>query len=340
MPASPKITGAPASRASRATWKSPSTATQAKPRDSRTRATDVADAAVSEDDRMAPQAIRELLVGRPRDADARASSASPMRLPTASSGSAVRIEMTTAPIARLNESGRTAPSARPVEASTKLNSPLWPTSAPARTADDGRCPSSRARIAIGTRLAERDDQQQRQHHRPGRQDRAGVEEDPDRDEEEGAEQLAERDDLSEHAVGEVGVGQGQPGDERSERNAHPQRAGREGGADGDDRHADDEQLPRPQAGDQAEQPGQEPRPADDQQRDEPEGHGTPNDQAADALVLAAAERREGDDQHHRDEVLHDRDAERGPPVGGRLQHPLAGDLDEHDGRADRDRARR
>ena len=60
--------------------------------------------------------------------------------------------MTTAPIARLNESGRTAPSARPVDASTKLNSPLWPTSAPARRADDGRCPSSRARIEIGTAL--------------------------------------------------------------------------------------------------------------------------------------------------------------------------------------------
>ena len=218
----------------------------------------VPDAAIAEDDRVAPQAVCELLVGRHRDWVARASSASPIRLPTASNGSAVRIEMTTAPIARLNESGRTAPSARPVEASTKLNSPLWPMSAPAR---------ARRRRALAVepgedrdrhRLAEGDDQQQRQHHRPCRQDRAGVEQDPDRDEEERAEQLAQRDDLSEHAVGKVGVGEGQSGDERSERNAHPERAGREGGADGDDGHADDEQLPRPEAGDQAKQPREKP----------------------------------------------------------------------------------
>ena len=60
--------------------------------------------------------------------------------------------MTTAPMARLNESAPTAPSARPVEASTKLNSPLWPTSAPARSADDGRCPSNRASAAMGMAL--------------------------------------------------------------------------------------------------------------------------------------------------------------------------------------------
>ena len=55
-------------------------------------------------------------------------------------------------MARLNESGRTAPTATPAEASTKLNSPLCPTSAPARSADEGCCPSTLASTAIGTAL--------------------------------------------------------------------------------------------------------------------------------------------------------------------------------------------
>ena len=244
--------------------------------------------------------------------------------------------MTTAPMASENVSGATAPSARPAEARTKLNSPLWPIRAPARSAFDGRLAVQHRQAGDRQRLAEGDDQEERQHHRPGGEDGRRLQQDPDRDEEEGAEQLAQRHDLTQHAGGQVGIGKRKAGDEGAERHAHPERAGREGGADGDDGDGDDEQLARAQACDEPKQPREHPRAAEQDQGDESERHDDGADEPQPGLVGLAAERREADDQHHRQEVLDDRDAERRPSVGGRVQRRFASHLHEHHGRGHRD----
>ena len=248
------------------------------------------------------------------------------------------IEMTTASMARLNVSGCTAPAARPAEAITKLNSPLWPTIAPARTAADGRCPSKRARIAIGIALpnvmissrastiahVSRIDSGRRSTPIETKKNvlnssRSGTISPSTlavRSESASASPAtkAPRATLTPRALAANAV----PIEITATAITNSSR----------DRSA--AMKPRIR--------GRTREPPIDHESHESQRDADLQRQVEERLLLAAAEGGQDDDERDRDEVLHDRDAEGGPPVGRGVEGPLTGDLDQDHGGADRCRA--
>ncbi len=165
-------------------------------------------------------------------------------------------------------------------------------------------------------------------------DRRRVDEHADGHEEEDREQVTEGDDLGRRLVRLVRLGNDDPGDEgaESQRQAEDRaRDKRRQQCRRDDRQQ--EQLARSQLGYAPEQPGQEPSP-------DHVGENQEHDRLADgeserAEGLTPGERRQGDDEHDRRQVLDDRPTDGGAAVKAVHLAAIHQRLDDDEGRRDR-----
>jgi hypothetical protein len=118
-----------------------------------------------------------------------------------------------------------------------------------------------AAVAASTRKADADQHRQQGADRDGRgrQQRGGVEQHADRDEEQRGEDPLQRHGLGGGLVAKVALAQQHAGEEgaEGEGDAEDLRGG-EGDAEGGDHHAEGEQLAGAAAGDAAQRPGQRP----------------------------------------------------------------------------------
>ena len=142
-----------------------------------------------------------------------------------------------------------------------------------------------------------------------RQQRLGIDEHPDRHEEQDREQVAERDDLGGGLVGDVRLRDDDPGDERAERQRQPEHGARD--ERGEERGRDDgqqEQLARALPRHRPQDPRHDPGPDEVGEREEERRLAQGEEQRTDHV--AAGQRRQRDDERDRDQVLDDRPADR------------------------------
>ena len=172
----------------------------------------------------------------------------------------------------------------------------------------------------------RDDQEQDGQDRQGiREDVDRVEQHPDRHEEQHGEGIAERERVRGRLVAHVRFAHDQAGEERAERERHPEHRRRdERDAQGDRKHGQREQLPRALPSDDQQQPRHDASARDD--HDDGEHRGLPDgeDDGHERIAgggptdaFAAKERRDRGKEHEdedRQEVLDDQPADRDPAL--------------------------
>ena len=200
----------------------------------------------------------------------------------------------------------------------------------------GRRPHHQSRSQPRRSLGQDDQEHRHQQQRQVPGDEAGIDQHPDRDEEEAGENIAQRHDVAQDLVREVRFADDDPGHEGPERERQPEEGRAVGQAER--RHADreHEDLPAAQPGDPVEDPGQHPQPDRDQQDQEEAGLGHFPDHVAGQVRAVGRHRREHDDQDHRGQVLHRRPGERQAAMGRIDLAGIADDLDQHRARRDRD----